>query len=296
MLETEGRILISRGGRLLPRLDQEPLISSAGNKWAGVRLERHHLCGPSESKGVIDGFQICCNLSGPVAAEWLVDGVWRGATLHPGDLCLGTHGEFRSVTWRSPYELLLVSISPLLMGEVSAHAGQIRPAEVKPQRAFRDRNVESICRLLLADTAAGTPVGPMYGEHLASSLAVYLAEQFGQTQPQRYMNASSLPGPVLKRVCDLVETRLNTPIGLQDLAREANMSRYHFSRIFRNSTGESPYRYLMKRRIERAKEMLARGCTIDEVAAGSGFSSPSHLCSLFRRYAGVTPRKFRALF
>ena len=296
MPEIDKRILISRGGRLVPRLAEEPLISSAGNGWAGIRLERHHLHGPSESKGVIDGFQICCNLSGSVSAEWLVDGVWRGATLYPGDLCLATHGEFRSVTWRSPYELLLVSISPLLVGEVSAHAGQVRPVDLTPQRAFRDRNVASICRLLLADTAAGTPAGPMYGEHLGCSLAVYLAEQFGQTRTQRYVTASSLPGPVLKRVCELIETRLNTPIGLQDLAREANMSRFHFSRMFRNSTGESPYRYLMKRRIERAKEMLARGCSDDAVAAGSGFSRRSHLCSLFRRYTGVTPHKFRSLF
>lgn len=110
----------------------------------------------------------------------------------------------------------------------------------------------SICRLLLADTAAGTPAGPMYGEHLGCSLAVYLAEQFGQTRTQRCVTASSLPGPVLKRVGELIETRLNTPIGLQDLARA--------------------------------------------VAAGSGFSSRSHLCSLFRRYVGVTPHKFRSLF
>ena len=167
------------------------------------------------------------------------------------------------------------------MGEVSALAGQIRAVELAPQRAFRDGNIERICRLLLADTTGGTPAGAIYGEYLACSLAVYLAEQFGQARLQRQVTASSLPGPVLRRVCELIEARLNGPIGLRDLAREANMSRFHFARIFRSSTGESPYRYLMKRRIERAKELLARKCTLDEAAAGSGFSSSSLLSSLF---------------
>jgi AraC family transcriptional regulator len=182
------------------------------------------------------------------------------------------------------------------MAEASGREGDVRCVELVDQRAFRDCNVESICRLLLADTAAGAPVGPLYGEHLACSLTTYLAERFGRAKPRRHVVATSLPGPVLKRVCELIETRLSTPIGLEDLAREANMSRFYFSRLFRNSTGETPYRYLTKRRIERAKEMLARGCAEDQVASCSGFANRSHFGSLFRKYAGVTPRKFRSLF
>jgi AraC family transcriptional regulator len=290
MENPDKRILISRAGLLEPRVAQTPLVSSAGNNWQGIQLERHTLKGPAESKGVIDGFQICCNLTGPVDAEWLVNGRWEGATLNGGDLCLAPHGEFRSVAWSESYDLLLVSIAPELMSEISAG-----PVELKPQRAFRDPNIETICKLLLADTAAGTPAGPAYGEHLGSSLSAYLAKRFGIVDWQAHCPGTALPGPVLRRVCELIEARLSTPIGLQDLAHEARMSRFHFSRLFRRSTGESPYRYLQKRRIERAKEMLATGCSATEVANATGFSSPNHLSSLFRRFTGMTPRQFRAL-
>ena len=232
MHKRDGRILVSRGGRLEPRIADEPLISSAGNKWKGLCLEQHRLQGPSESRGVIDGFQICCNLSGPVEAEWLIGGLWRGAQLDEGDLCVATHGEFRSVAWRSTYDLLLISICPMLMAEVRQEPGSVQPVELASQIAFRDANIENICRLLLADTAAGVPAGPLYGEHLACSLTMYLAEQFGQLRPLTSVKGHSLPGTVLKRVFDLIESRLNTPIGLSDLAREANMSRFHFSRCF----------------------------------------------------------------
>lgn len=242
---------------------------------------------------MIEGFQICCNLSGPVAAEWLVGGRWRGAKLNGGDLCVATHGEFRSVAWQNSYELLLLSISPLLMAELIQDTDPVRTMELKAQTAIRDWNIENICRLLLADTIAGTPVGPLYGDHLACSLTMYLAKRFGRLRAKAHSPGSSLPGVVLKRVFDLIEARLNTPLRLQDLAREANMSQFHFSRMFRNSIGQSPYRYLTQRRLERAKEMLSRGCGEAEAATGSGFSSPSHLGSLFRRYIGITPRRFQ---
>lgn len=295
MTESDERILISRGGELVPRVPQKPLLSSARNHWTGLRLERHRLPGPSESKGVIEGFQICCNLTGPVPVEWLVNGRWVQATLNNGDLCLATHGEFRSVAWHMPYDLLLLSISPDLMAEMTADDESSSSIELKPGHAFRDRNVEAICRLLLADTAAATPAGPAYGNHLGRSLAIYMARQFGVARPRQPTFACNLPGPVLRRVCELIEARLHTPIGLEDLAREANLSRFYFARLFRITTGDSPYRYLLKRRIERAKELLAHGQSDIEVANSSGFSSATHLQSIFRRFVGLTPRQFRAL-
>lgn len=289
----DDRILIRRGGLLVPRVEQKPCISSAGSGWSGLRLESHHLIGPAESTGMIDGFQICYNLSGPVAAEWLVEGRRVSASLQKGDLCLATHGEFRSVAWRRSYDLLLLSLAPSLMADVAGELCDISPVELQSKRGFSDSNIESICQLLLADVMGGTPTGPIYGEHLACSLCFYLAHHFGVTPARQDAPESSLPGPVLKRVCELIEARLSTPLGLQDLAREANLSRFYFSRMFRNSTGDTPYRYLTKRRIARAKKLLAAGCSEAEVAEATGFSSRSHLASLFRRYTGTTPHQFR---
>jgi AraC family transcriptional regulator len=75
----------------------------------------------------------------------------------------------------------------------------------------------------------------------------------------------------------LIEATLSGPIGLHDLAREASLSRFYFAKLFRNTAGHSPYQYVLERRIERAKEMLALGeSSSAEIASALGFSSESH--------------------
>ena len=118
-----------------------------------------------------------------------------------------------------------------------------------------------------------------------------------QKLPPRGSTRCKLPGPLLSRVCELIEARLNTPIGLKDLAREARLSRFYFAKLFRNSTGHSPYQYVMQRRIERAKDMLAQGKLSGwEIAQETGFSSESHLALVFRRHIGVGPAEFRSFW
>jgi AraC-like DNA-binding protein len=80
---------------------------------------------------------------------------------------------------------------------------------------------------------------------------------------------------------------------LADLARAACVSRFHFARLFRQSTGQSPMRYVARYRVERAKRLLAEGGRhISDIAVETGFFDQSHLTRVFRRVVGVTPARF----
>ncbi|MDJ0596910.1 MAG: helix-turn-helix transcriptional regulator [Pleurocapsa sp. MO_226.B13] len=77
------------------------------------------------------------------------------------------------------------------------------------------------------------------------------------------------------------------------IATEVNMSRYHFCRLFSKSTGISPHQYLIKSRIERAKELLLqKHQSVADVALQVGFTSQSNFTRHFKRLVGATPRKF----
>ena len=106
---------------------------------------------------------------------------------------------------------------------------------------------------------------------------------------------SPLPQAVLRHVKKYMEENLQNNLSLDELARETNYSRGHFLRMFRAATGRPPHRYLMERRIERAKSMLleAEGISLIDIAARCGFSSQSHLARVFRKHIGVTPSAFR---
>ena len=103
-----------------------------------------------------------------------------------------------------------------------------------------------------------------------------------------------LPPGAARRVREYVETHLSESIDLAALAAIAGLSVYHFARAFKQSAGVTPHYYLVKRRIERAQEMLARTeLPLPEIALATGFSDQSHLARHFRQMLGVTPGQFR---
>jgi transcriptional regulator GlxA family with amidase domain len=104
-----------------------------------------------------------------------------------------------------------------------------------------------------------------------------------------------LRGEALHRVMRFVDERLGESISLADLASLAGVSRFHFARQFRVSTGESPMEYRRRMRIERAKRILVQqSSTIAEVAIRLGFADQSHFTRTFRRMVGVSPGHYIA--
>ena len=107
-------------------------------------------------------------------------------------------------------------------------------------------------------------------------------------------SAARISPAALRRVRALVEEELAADLSLDDLAGAAGLSRAHFARAFRASTGQTPYAYLRARRVERARVLLAgTALPAAAVAAATGFSSPSHLGRVFRSICGVTPGRYR---
>jgi transcriptional regulator GlxA family with amidase domain len=87
---------------------------------------------------------------------------------------------------------------------------------------------------------------------------------------------------------------LDQSISLADLARLCDLSPSHFSRAFKNATGQSPSLWLAAERVSRAKDLLRRGeHTLAEIAYGCGFADQSHLTRTFSRHVGQSPGAWR---
>jgi AraC-like DNA-binding protein len=103
-----------------------------------------------------------------------------------------------------------------------------------------------------------------------------------------------LPPAAMRRLDEYMEAYLSNKIELPTLAAIANLSVYHFAREFKRSTGVTPHNYLLRKRVEFAKNMLTRTeSSLAEVALATGFSDQSHLSRHFRQIIGATPRQFR---
>jgi AraC-like DNA-binding protein len=128
----------------------------------------------------------------------------------------------------------------------------------------------------------------LYTRPRLDSLAT--GRQRASHQPAR----GGLPPGAMRRVREHVEVHLSESMDLAELAGVAGLSVYHFARAFKQSTGVAPHHYLVQRRIERAREMLARSeLPLSEIALAAGFSDQSHLARLFRQMLGITPGQFR---
>jgi AraC-like DNA-binding protein len=97
----------------------------------------------------------------------------------------------------------------------------------------------------------------------------------------------------LRAARERIERDYATPLKLDDLAREASLSRFHFVRAFRNVFGVTPGRYLTLVRIERAKALLVKGASVTDACFAVGFRSVGSFSARFRREIGRPPSAYR---
>jgi len=98
----------------------------------------------------------------------------------------------------------------------------------------------------------------------------------------------------VRKVADYVDTHLGRPIRNDELAALARLTPSHFGRVFRNTTGEPPHEYVIRRRVERAQGlMLTTESSLSDIAQDCGLADQSHLTRLFRRMVGESPRAWR---
>jgi AraC family transcriptional regulator len=159
---------------------------------------------------------------------------------------------------------------------------------------IRDPQLTAIANLFQHEIETGGIGGNLYTESLRNILSIHLLRHYSTFTPRLPGSNSSLSAAQLDRIIDYIETHLSQTIHLGNLAAIGRMSESHFSRSFKQSTGTTPHQYLLKCRVERAKQLLLKSkVSILEVALECGFAHPGHLSRHFKRIVGITPNKFR---
>ena len=138
--------------------------------------------------------------------------------------------------------------------------------------------------------------------HCAEALRLAIAVRFAGLRAAENTAAGTSGRPVralqkwrLKRVFEYVDVHLSNKITLLDLAAVAGLSRMHFASQFRMATGLRPHEFVLRRRVQQAEELLRDSrMAIVEIALTVGFQTQAHFTTVFKRFAGCTPRQWRA--
>lgn len=223
--------------------------------------------------------------------------VHRGE-LEPGMLVLsGPRSSAIRGTFYESFDHFRVYLPQGMIAECCESLGGVvpdRPIELLGTIYTKDRRLFDLMQALVGLDSNGGWLGPGFVDAIAFALSCRLVA-LGQLRSPRIPPVGPLAFPALNRVLEFVDANLGREIQLSELANLSGMTRVNFSRQFKAATGQPPYRYILSRRIEKAKSLLSNGSMpLSVVALEAGFCGQPHLTTAFRKLTGTTPSQWRA--
>jgi len=221
---------------------------------------------------------------------------FRGTSVHGDIHIIPAH---TPSTWelKGKDTFLTLSVSPALLKRV-AEGLDLDPLKIEIRNRFqvRDPQLENIGWALKEEMGCGYPCGPLYIDSLAVAVTTRLIYYHSTKSIEMRRPDKRLSDRRLRQVLEYIEVNLAENISLDDLASVVGLSVSHFNTLFREAVGLSPHQYLIRRRVERAKNLLGEGkLSISQIASETGFAHQSHLARHMHRVLGVSPKALQKM-
>ena len=307
------------GERILTELSPSPTVSSVHRPWAGMTAQLHDWqAAGSVVSPVLDHDIIAMRVTGRVRLTQHRAGKVHRAQVAPGNVTIHARGYESRWSWDRPGAIVVARVNENMLVE-AADAALTRAGTTELRNCFgaRDVFIEPILTLLALELARPAhPVQELISGCLSAALAGHLVQRFNRRSTKPAPDPGALDPHVLSRVLDYLHTPAKSPLTLMALAETAGVSRYHFARRFRRSTGQSVVQYLSrivaraasdepppatavrglaKWQVRRATaymlDHLDLNVSLDELANLVSLSR-SYFCTAFRLTVGVTPHEW----
>ncbi len=219
---------------------------------------------------------------------WLAIGrrvATRGA-FPAGTTVLGQPGDVFDGEMRDRADVLFFLMDPDFVRSRSA-APRFELRDLPPRQ---DLGLLDMSRRLVAALDQGVGGDALYCDLAVEALVERLFALHGTAVTGRMPYRETLTPARLRGLIGFIEDNLPGPLRLTDLAEAAALSRAHFARAFRTATGQAPHRYVLQRRLQRARDLLRRtDLTAAEIGARCGFADSAHFSRVYRRHFGMPP-------
>jgi len=273
-----------------------PVMTSAARPgWNRVLVELHQI-DAWEGAASIPFHMVSLMLQPPGQLHCRLEG---GRTLSnrlaAGDLVVVPAGQMHWAAWDDHNSFLLAYVSPdTLARAVSDDGLETDRFDLAYRFPAHDAEIASLLFALRTQLANPGCEDALYVDTIGVQLAVDLLRSHGTAPLRMREYRGGLSRAKLRLVLDYLNAYLDRNISLPELANLAEMSQFHFLRLFRASAGKTPHRYLIGRRVEVARSILLHeDVPLAEVAYRVGFADQSHLTRHFRRIVGVPPGSLR---
>jgi AraC family transcriptional regulator len=287
----------TNGERLPGNALSRVVLSSLGTKWNDVVVEQHHVRSSEVADVMFKRHVISINIGHSTTGERKKEGRFqcdfrsRGAiSFLPSDQPFSgwmkvERGVFANV--------LFLALNADFVSRVAQELElDVDRIDLTVQRGITDPTFRHIAMALRAGVQSGAALDRMYGEALSTALAVHLLREYDAAVLRPKRQYGELSREKLVRAVEYIQDQLDADLTVSGIAQAVGMSPYHFTRLFKEFTGQTPYQYVVDARVKKAKELLTTGkFTISEVAYHVGFADQSHLTRHFKRAFGLPPKR-----
>lgn len=283
---------VNAASLLLPK---PSILSSSG--WSDIHIElyqqpKFEIAEHQHTMHVI-AYGLDC-LSGACSSgeRWL-DGKLERERRSPGNIAIIPAGISHRCNWESSARFGILAIEPALLTQVGQDWVNPDRIELIPQfMTEQDTLMQGIFSTLREEVETGGMGSHLLIDSLKTALAIHLLRKYCITRPRISSYTNGLSKSKLLQVTDYINEHLHQDLKLSEIAALAQMSPYHFLRLFKQSMGVTPHQYILQRRIEKAKYLLQHSeLSIADIAVRVGFCDQSHLTRCFKRIVGVTPKQ-----
>jgi AraC family transcriptional regulator len=179
----------------------------------------------------------------------------------------------------------------------AASDGPSGEVELRRVDNLADRRLAALVAAVNAERIAGFPSGKLFLDSVEQALAVALVNGYAVRHRSVRTYRGGLGPARLRMIKELIHAKMEGELTLREMAQSVELTTAHFARMFRKSTGETPHQFVLRNRIERAKEMLrAAEPRVLDVAVACGFKTQQHFARVFRRMCGASPTEYRQEF
>lgn len=274
--------------------NESPYLFRQVAQWPGLRIHRARVRPGRMLEHTNTFHEVNVALNGTLVTE-KHSGAGRRIITHGGrgNLCITPAGQAISASWEKTLDNLGFFFDPDLVAKTAVENHFMPNFEFIEIQRKDDDLIRNIGLTLLSEADSETPAGRLFSDSLIQTLTLHLLCNYSTAKPVPQMNGG-LSGYKLRRVQEFINENLENDLSLNELAAVADLSQFHFARAFRKTVGQTPQQYLMQRRIEKAKDLLAKGdLPIVEVSLMTGFKNQSHFTTLFRKFTNLTPKSWR---
>ena len=269
-----------------------PKLSSHHADWTGMYLQYHDCPSHETSEHYPTQHVIAIQTKGMIEAERKLGDRYRREQIRVGDVCLVPAYTHHWIRAKGTQGLILLGIEPDAISKILPNDLDNKNIELLPHFAQADPLIYHLGLSLKKALQVNTLDSRFYAESLSVALIAHLMQFYTAKNP--IANDVLSEDAQIKQAKDYIHAYLTEKLSLQAIADTVGMSKYHFCRIFKQSTGLSPWQYVIQQRIELAKQLLKNSqLSIGQISDRLGYSNSNQFTNFFRQHTGITPSDFR---